>query len=248
MFKYYDVNILKYGDEYKVTYINRCVNEDGRYFGKDEKTNEIINDRWLSSISRSKSTVMELALCNEWKYFVTLTLDKNKYDRFNLKKFQKDLSQWVRNYRRLYDADIQYLLIPEMHHDGAWHMHGLMNGIPDNQLFIFELGKHPIDLVYSEYRRWGNYERKFGFNSVAPVHNHSAVSRYITKYISKAFYDVPRDSGVNLYFCTQGLNRAVKVYSGCSPVLLTDTDFENEFVSSKWIDYNTAVEIIGELK
>lgn len=34
-----------------------------------------------NSLTRTKSTIFELAMCNDWKYFVTLTLNKEYHDR-----------------------------------------------------------------------------------------------------------------------------------------------------------------------
>lgn len=53
-----------------------------------------------NNISRAKSRVFELALCNEWDIFLTFTLDPKKYDRDDLKKFQKDLGQFIRDYKQ----------------------------------------------------------------------------------------------------------------------------------------------------
>ena len=60
-------------------------------------------------------TIYELAACNPWDWFVTFTLDKNKYDRTNLPKFQKDLSQFIRDFRKKTGAQVKYMLIPEQH-------------------------------------------------------------------------------------------------------------------------------------
>lgn len=62
-----------------------------------ESKNEVKFD---SSISRTKRLVLEKALCNDWEYFCTFTLSKEKYDRYKLDKFQKDFTQWIRDQRK----------------------------------------------------------------------------------------------------------------------------------------------------
>ena len=78
-------------------------------------------------------------MCNPWEYFVTLTIDPAKYDRYNLKEFHKHNAQFVRDYNKKHGAKIKYLIIPEQHKDGAWHEHGLFLGIPQSHLTAFTL-------------------------------------------------------------------------------------------------------------
>lgn len=246
MFKYFDVNVIRLGNEYKCVYLKRVVREDGLCFGKDDFNDDKIGDRWRSNLCRAKSTVLSLALCNDWEYYVTFTLDSNKYDRYNLPKFIKDLSQFIRDLRKK-GYDISYLLIPEMHRDCAWHMHGLMNGLPVNELVNFQLGKHPVDLVYSSYKNWVRYENKFGYNTVDVVRSKSAVSRYILKYISKGMTESSLPAGAKLYYCSQGLKRPEIIYQGCSDVIYGDVDFENDFMASKWCSKEEVFNIIDNL-
>jgi len=93
-------------------------------------------------------------MCNDWTHFITCTLDKDKYDRYNLPVFQKDLSQFLRNQRKKYKAEIKYLLIPEQHKDGAWHMHGLLQGLKECMLSDFSENtpKKLKESGYKEYR------------------------------------------------------------------------------------------------
>ena len=54
------------------------------------------------SISRTKTHIFDLAYCNNWEYFFTGTLDKNKYARNDLEKYREDLSHYIRNFNRLH--------------------------------------------------------------------------------------------------------------------------------------------------
>lgn len=71
--------------------------------------------------SRARNMVLQYALCNHWDWFFTGTLDKEKYNRHDLDRFSKDLTQFIRDKRKVYGTQVQYLLIPEHHADGAWH-------------------------------------------------------------------------------------------------------------------------------
>ena len=172
--------------------------------------------------------VFEYAMCNEFSHFVTLTLDKNKYDRHNLKKYIKDLGQFIRDYRKKYKVDIQYLFIPEEHKDGAWHLHGLIKGIPSNHL---EKNKNG-------YLDWRAYSDKFGYMSIDPIRSMEAVSKYITKYITKT---IKTGKGVTeknqkLYYASRGLNVAQKVKEGTiKEVALNNIsfDYENDYIKFK---------------
>lgn len=102
-------------------------------------------------------------------FFLTFTLDPEKYNRDDLKKFQKDVSQFIRNYNRLHGLSIKYLLIPEEHKKGGWHMHGFLMGLPKSHLRRFELKeKLPRYIrekikVGQEIYEWQAYRKKIWF-------------------------------------------------------------------------------------
>ena len=88
--------------------------------------------KFSQAYSRARSVVFQLALCNDWDYFITCTIDGAKYDRYDLKKFYTDFSQWIRDFRKKYSCRIEYFFVPELHENGAWHLHGMIRGIPDS--------------------------------------------------------------------------------------------------------------------
>lgn len=85
-------------DTFKVVCFKRNLDSDGlalRVRDPDEfQHNETKLD---NNLSRARSMVLQYALCNLWEWFFTGTLDKRKYDRFNLDKYMIDLPQWVRD-------------------------------------------------------------------------------------------------------------------------------------------------------
>lgn len=149
-----------------------------------------------SSISRTKRVILELALSNDWDFFITMTLNENKADRFDLEAWHKKFREWLKYRRKEYGLNVSYLLVPEQHGDGAWHAHGLIRGISLLDLVPFsgmdkagyrsKDGKRlPKKLRESDYLNWRDYERSFGFCSLGPLRSQEAASFYVTKYITK---------------------------------------------------------------
>ena len=75
---------------------------------------------------RARNAVKDLSLSNDFQYFVTLTLDAAKVDRYSITEVTRKLNQWLDNHVRR--DGLAYVLVPERHKDGAIHFHGLFNG------------------------------------------------------------------------------------------------------------------------
>lgn len=194
--------------------------------------------RLSQSISRARSRVFELARCNDWDYFITLTLDRLKQDRHDLDLYRSQLGMMVRNLNRKDGYDIKYLLVPEQHKDGAWHLHGFVRGI------------HADDLVRNRfgYLEWKSHARRFGFTSLSPIKSHEACSRYITKYVSKDWSEGMLRSGAHLFCASQGLNGRQEVRPS-APGKLPDLewDYINEYVKIRWFrNQDELVKALGE--
>jgi hypothetical protein len=78
------------------------------------------------SMRRARAKLRRLALANQFEYFVTLTLDPAKIDRYDGAAIVKALGRWADNMVRRHG--LRYILVPEMHRDGAFHFHGFMAG------------------------------------------------------------------------------------------------------------------------
>ena len=230
-----DIAIIKKfrNDKYKLT-LHKYLRQKGFEVDSDKQKIKNVNDEKLDcNIARARAKIFEYAICNDWDWFVNLTLDARKYDRFNLKGYIKDLTQWLRDYNKKHDLKIKYLFIPEQHQDGAWHIHGLLMGLPERFLSKFIPGKHPQKLIDVGYLNWLDYYKKFGYVSVGRVGNHEAVSKYLTKYVSKDMANNNRELKAHLYYCSNGLKKAEEIERG---VMYTDMtpDYENDYVKIKW--------------
>ena len=231
-------------DYYRIT-LHRQIRRTGyeAVDGEPERgrKNTAGNERKLSeSLSRTRAAIFELALCNPWEWFVTLTLNPEYHNRKDLKNYKKKLSTWIKNYNRLHDTAIKYLLIPEQHKDGSWHMHGLIMGLPEEHLHEFtEQERLPIKILIEIKRghkiyNWENYAKTFGYITITKIRHLESVSKYITKYITKDLNDTKIDLNDHLYYCSQGLNRAKKLYQGPLSREL-DEDYSNEYVKIKTV-------------
>ena len=82
-------------------------------------------DNVRRAVRRAKQNLRDLALCNEMKYFVTLTLDQAVIDRHDMAAITRKLNAWCSN--QVQRSGLAYILVPERHKDGAIHFHGFIN-------------------------------------------------------------------------------------------------------------------------
>ena len=207
-----------------------------------------------NSISRSKNKIYEYAICNNFEYFVTLTLDKEKMDRSNIGEYIKKLGQYIRDIKKSTGQKIEYVLIPEKHADGEnWHMHGLMKGLQDLRRYdVSENIPQKMKDKIIKYREenlnlyeWLGYSKKFGFNCIEPIRDKEACSRYITKYINK---NLDTDMGITeknkkKYYASRGLKKAKNIKKGVIQTKDIEYDFENEHCKIKWLNMSQADDI-----
>lgn len=167
----------------------------------------LVNDAKLSNnLSRAKNSLLELAMCNPWDYFATLTIDPAKYDRFELGQIKKDIAAYLHNKNRRLSMDqqIRYLLVPEQHADGAWHFHGFFHNIPTSELCVNENG----------YLDWYAFRDRFGYISLDKVRDQNRAASYVTKYITKDLQKNVSELGQHLYYASKGLSRATTIFKG----------------------------------
>lgn len=259
--KYGVTTLKRYGDRYKLTQHRKAVRaggleaEGGRAPPKGEKKEQ--GGRCAASISRTRATVYELAACNPWSFFCTWTLADDKgFNRYDLGPWYKDFSQWVRNQRRITGAKLAYLVVPECHKNGAWHLHALMEGIPKERLKKLStddyLPYRLLDMIKrgEEIYSWPAYQEKYGWCTLSPIRDRDRCASYIAKYVTKAFTapegggDGDRKGataaaslpdGAKLYYASHGLERAKKIWMGKLPFRPDmKWDYENEFVGIVW--------------
>lgn len=131
------------------------------------------------SLKRAKQKIYDLSRANEWEYFVTLTFDPNKVHRYDYTDCVKKLSKWLNHMRPLCGPDFKYLVVPELHKDGAYHFHGLFAGCDGIEIVDSGHVTRSGDTIYN----FGKY--KLGWSTATKVTINEAVIKYITKYCTK---------------------------------------------------------------
>lgn len=221
------VSVKRYKDKYKIVFFKVPIRQSGFEEKNIFSSRGQVNDSKLdTNIARARQKVFEYAICNDWDWFVTLTINPNKYDRHDLKSYYKDFSKWLLNYQRLNDIKIKYLFIPELHKDGAWHMHGFISGLPESHLKINSNG----------YLDWFPYKSKFGYISLDRIKNPDACAKYITKYVSKNLGADARELNSQLYYCSKGLQTAQEIKKGTLAATNIPWEFENDFIKIAWTE------------
>lgn len=81
------------------------------------------------AVRRARAQVRDLALCNPFTHFVTLTLDQTQVDRYDMAAITRKLNAWLSN--QVQRRGLIYVLVPERHKDGAIHFHGFFNDVLD---------------------------------------------------------------------------------------------------------------------
>lgn len=199
----YNVKHLQYPDGYETRVYSRVYsrgvkrNNQETIFCENPFTDQIMNfpvteilsdkeyerskERSLMvSKKRAVNNIYNLARCNDWQYFVTMTFNPQIVDSFDFDVCSNKLSQWLKDLRKS-DSSLFYLFVPERHQSGAWHFHGLISCGCSSSLRLSDSGKRDRSgkVIYNI----GRY--RYGFTTATEVENNEAVTKYITKYVTK---------------------------------------------------------------
>lgn len=169
---------------------------------------DILAERERRCLKNShKRTVNELYNISrqcEWKYFITLTFDMKKVDRYDYSLCMGKANKWFMNQKNRYARDLQYVFVPEQHKDGAWHIHGLIAQC-DGMKFVYSGKKNKGKTVYN-LDGWKN-----GFSTAVPIGETRKdilkVSTYITKYITKDLCQITK--GKKRYYRSQNIPKPI---------------------------------------
>lgn len=174
------------------------------------KHDEILKEREERNMKNSyKRTVNEIynisRQCN-WQYFITLTYDAKKVDRYDYDVCMKKANNWFANQRKRYAKDLQYLFVAEQHKDGAFHIHGLI-AQSDGMKFVDSGKRTRKGQVIYNLDGWLN-----GFSTAVQIDNKQEdvmkVSTYITKYITKDLCKIAK--GKKRYYRSQNIPKPIE--------------------------------------
>lgn len=128
------------------------------------------------SLSRTRNRILRLALSGDFNFFATFTFDGSKVNRYDYDSVCHVMQKWLRSL----PPGTQYIVVPELHKDGAYHFHGLFSN-------------------FGGFRYAGRFKSgdvfhhdtiDFGYHSFVPIRDRVRCSRYIVKYITKELLSV----------------------------------------------------------
>lgn len=152
------------------------------------------------SCSRTINAIYDIARCDRWEWFVTLTFNGERVKRYEYDECVKKLHNWLMNMRKLC-PDMVYVVVPEQHKDGAFHFHGLFKNC-DGLDFHFS-GKR--DKKGRRIYNVGKY--KWGWTTATRITDFRRASSYLCKYITKELCAVTK--GRKRYWCSKNVNRPI---------------------------------------
>lgn len=183
---------------------------------KEEKRQDSI-DR---SVRRTRSLVSDIIRSNKFSLWCTFTFSSEFVDRYNAQACRGKMSRWLHR-QSLHSPNMQYIIVPEYHKDGALHFHALISGFNGRLKNSGVRSRtNPNQWVYNMtgYRSGHTNVVKIGeyINDPGDVdidREYEKIGNYMTKYITK---DMIMVFGKKRYWCSQGLVRPVSHVNGVS--------------------------------
>lgn len=192
------------------------------HYVKNFLTSEEEKDR--ISLSRTKRRIKEICLCNDFEYFVTMTVSSKikEYNRFDLENCVDNCKKFMHKLKRK-SINFKFIFIIEEHKNGGYHFHGMLKNLPEGDIYLNKnnyLSSHILDGL--------------GFNSFSKISDYNKCCNYITKYITKKCLKTENNQ---IYFCSRGLKKP-------SEELMIDKDltqifenvYQNEYIQKKDFD------------
>lgn len=147
---------------------------------------------------RAAAAVRDIARCTPFRWFVTLTFSPERANRYDPGGLIKAMRTWLDN--RVRRDGLAYILVPELHKDGAVHFHGFFN---DADVGFVESGTYKLDGAKKPRRPRSEAQRQqwlaacakpvynisdwgFGFSTAIEIYgDYNAAIGYCCKYIGK---------------------------------------------------------------
>lgn len=256
LYKYNQAILKDYGGKKLKLTVFKSLRTSGLEYRPEKRGKGAANDvKTDENISRAKSKVFELAVCNPWTMFVTVTISPEKYDRNDLGAFHRAFTQFLRDTSKRVGTKIEYLFVPETHANGAWHEHGLLQGLPISELRPFTLKEKLPRYLRDKIRAghtiydWPAYRQRFGWIDIEPVQNQDKVSCYITKYIQKGLAVTVQEVNAHLYYASNGLQTARVIKKGSMSGNI-EPAFENDYLKIQWFkpsEIEVAASLINDI-
>lgn len=136
------------------------------------------SDAQRRAARRARKQLFEVCACNNLDIFFTLTLDKERINRYDYKTIVRRFGQWADN--RVRRRGLRYVAVPELHKDGAVHFHGLCNSEACRLVDSGRTDKKSGQKIY-HLSDWN-----FGFTTAIYIYGApGAAAQYVAKYVTK---------------------------------------------------------------
>ena len=190
--------------------------DDNVSLSSEPKTDEEKEYEKLKNLFRIKTKIKDYVLSNDFNYFWTLTF---KADRYDYDLAFKKMGNWLRRMKRKY-GKFDYIMIPELHKDGAIHFHGVTGGL--NALIVDAGVKHKGAKVYN------CLEWEHGFTTLTKIRDKEKTASYVTKYVTKEMQNSIVEKGKKKYWCSRGLRKPDITFTDLNLTPDLKPEYEND--------------------
>jgi len=208
---------------YKVTIFNNpLVLPRPKLGSKPNRNSEQPSDKAIEeSLRRTRTTIFDYALSNNFSYFVTFTFNPKKVDRYSIESTSNIMKYWL-NRQKKHSPNFAYVIVPEFHKDGAIHFHALIRDYNAElkSTNVFQNGKRVYNLTGFTA----------GFTNAQKLDDdQTKAAAYLTKYITK---DMINRFNKRRYWASKNLHKPVKRYESLSELGLDPYIFDDNLVFS----------------
>lgn len=172
--------------------------ECGYQLEKREHTGQTVERKELENARRAVQKVYDLAHSNDFDYFLTLTFDGTKVDRYSYDACADALKLFTDLMRH---NGNKWLIVPEQHKDGAYHFHALVSGpLTLAEAVNPHTGQKILDQTGRQVYNVRNF--RYGHTTATRISDPTRAATYIAKYLTK---DIQVPKGRKRYWSSRRL-------------------------------------------
>lgn len=206
---YYNVKVQTFPDGMKRYTYYEHPKAKGYKRGEVQHDGESVERKECENRKRAKQHVFDLARSNHFDYYLTFTFDKRFVDRYNYDACADAMMSFT-NY--LCKRGNKWIIVPELHEDGAYHFHGLISG--------------ELELTHFRGDKYNLVRYNFGFNSVEKIRDQKRICSYISKYMTK---EIAAPKGRKRYWASRKLQLPVEDF-----VVMDTYEFGKHFNNARY--------------
>lgn len=196
-------------------------------------------DHLEQSRRRALRAVRDLMECNQFDWFLTFTLNGERYARDDYATFCKVVNKYLAN--RVQRHGWKYVAVMEYHHDGEnLHLHAVVQAdadslkLVDSGTVLRPCGGRPVKLATALKQGYRRDELRTVYNvtdwvdgwstAIHTYGSHMSLAKYITKYITKSDDKV----GGRWYYSGGKLDRPRYIYDNVDYDIIEPTrEYQN---------------------